>query len=116
MIQSDDIEPVGEEDSDEEHDMDSTDGKQVEEPKEDECEGHSFLTTVFETFVEKIAMFKTRAGRAGLVHNFLRGLQTMTAPVPSGESVLFFNRLIESKSKTTLDKERIHAVALANKT
>ena len=87
MIQSDDIEPVGdgEEDSDEEQDEDATDGKNEEQPTEHECEDHSFLTNVMESFVEKVSLLKTRAGRAGLVHNFLRGLQLMTSPVPSGE-------------------------------
>ena len=87
MIQSDDIEPVGdgEEDSDEEQDEDATDGKNEEQPTEHECEDHSFLTKVMESFVEKVSLLKTRAGRAGLVHNFLRGLQLMTSPVPSGE-------------------------------
>lgn len=86
MIGSEDIESVGEEDSDEEQDLDAADGKKVEEPKVHECEDHSFLKTMMESFVEKVSMLKTRAGRAGLVHNFLRGLQLMSAPVPSGES------------------------------
>ena len=90
MIQSDDIQSVGEdEESDEEHDMDFTDSNQVEEPEEQEHEGHSFLTRLLETFVEKISILKTRAGRAGLVHNFLRGLQMLTAPVLPGKSVFF---------------------------
>jgi len=87
MIGSEDIEPVGEEDSDEEQDVDAADGKKVEEPKAHECEDHSFLKTMMESFVEKVSLLKTRAGRAGLVHNFLRGLQLMSTPVPSEEEV-----------------------------
>lgn len=90
MIASDQIQPEGEdEDSDEEEDMDAADKKETEqEPAshDDDDEDHSFLSSVMETFMEKVSFLKTREGRAGLVHNFLRGLQLMTAPVPSGES------------------------------
>ena len=44
-----------------------------------------FFGRFFEAVVDKLAVFKTRAGRAGLVHNFLRGLQVMTTiPLISG--------------------------------
>ena len=118
MIQSHDIESVGEEDSDEEDDMDLTDGNQVEEPDEHEYEDHSFLTKLLETFVEKISILKTRAGRAGLVHNFLRGLQLMTAPVLSGESVFFYRLSKVSLNYTryrTHSQYHTHTGALANK-
>ena len=50
------------------------------EPEEDDS---------FENFLkflaEKFPILKTREGRAGLVHNFLRGLQLPSAPVPSGK-------------------------------
>ena len=83
MIQSDDIMPVwGEEDSDEEYE----DGNQVEEPGG--CEDHSFLVKMMENFVESISMINTRAGRAALVHNFLRGLELMAGPDSPGESAL----------------------------
>ena len=88
MIQADDIEAVGEEDSDDEQELKGKDEKQLEEPTEQGCDDHSFLTNVMESFVDKISMLKTRAGRAGLVHNFLRGLHLMTAPVASGELVI----------------------------
>ena len=92
MIASNEIEPAGEdEDSDEEEDLDASDGQ---EPMEEEPavnhDDHSFLTGVMETFMEKVAFLKTREGRAGLVHNFLRGLRLMAAPVPSGESLFLF--------------------------
>lgn len=118
MIQSDDIESVGEEDSDEEDDMDFTDSNQVEEPNEHEYEDHSFLKRLLKTFVEKISILKTRAGRAGLVHNFLRGLQLMTAPVPSGESVFFYRLSKASLNYTryrTHSRHHTHTGALANK-
>ena len=45
----------------------------------------------FENFLkflaEKFPILKTREGRAGLVHNFLRGLQLPSAPVPSGKKM-----------------------------
>jgi len=76
-------EPDGDdEDSDEEDDgMDDVDGQQTEMEPEDHDQ--SFLARVMEGFIEKCSVLKTRSGRAGLVHNFLRGLQLMTAPVPS---------------------------------
>ena len=83
MIQSNDIMPVGEEDSDEEYD--TTDNK-VEEPNV--CEDHSFLVRMMESFVQSISMINTRAGRAALVHNFLRGLELVADPDSSGESAL----------------------------
>ena len=53
---------------------------ETKEKHEDDDEG--FFGRFFEALVDKLAVFKTRAGRAGLVHNFLRGLQVMTtAPV-----------------------------------
>lgn len=83
VINSDEIDPDDEDESDEEHDLDVTDAKSEEEPMEQESEDHSFLKSMMESFVEKVSFLKSRAGRAGLVHNFLRGLQIMTAPIPS---------------------------------
>ena len=89
MVNRDDIEPLEDEDSDVEDDVDAIDGKTEEEPMaEEEAEDEGFLKSMMESLVEKCSLLKTRAGRAGLVHNFLRGLQMMTAPVPSGESRL----------------------------
>lgn len=87
MISSDHVKPEEEDEpSDEEQEMDATDGKETkEEPALHDGEGHSFLTRIMENFLEKVSFLKTREGRAGLVHNFLRGLQLMTAPVPSGK-------------------------------
>ena len=69
---TDEPEPVGDDEDSDEEDDDT-----------DAVDGH--LTKVMESFVQKFPVLKTRSGRAGLVHNFLRGLQLMTAPVPSGE-------------------------------
>ena len=51
--------------------------------KNDDDDDDGFFGRFFEALVDKLAVFKTRIGRAGLIHNFLRGLQ-VTAPVPSG--------------------------------
>ncbi|CAH3013928.1 unnamed protein product, partial [Porites evermanni] len=83
VINSDEVDPADEDESDEEHELDVTDAKSEEEPMEQEYEDHSFLKSMMESFVEKVSFLKSRAGRAGLVHNFLRGLQIMTAPIPS---------------------------------
>ena len=56
---------------------------ETKEKHDDDDEG--FFGRFFEALVDKLAVFKTRAGRAGLVHNFLRGLQVMTtAPLLPG--------------------------------
>ena len=93
VINSDEVDPDDEDESDEEHDLDVTDAKSEEEPMEQESEDHSFLKSMMESFVEKVSFLKSRAGRAGLVHNFLRGLQIMTAPIPSGTSTSFIDIL-----------------------
>lgn len=53
-----------------------------QEPDEDDS---------FENFLkflaEKFPFLKTREGRAGLIHNFLRGLQLPSATVPSGKKM-----------------------------
>ena len=75
------IDPMSEdEESDDEMDIGAMDGKDL---KDEDSGDPGFLKSIAESFVEKISVLKTRSGRAGLVHNFLRGLQLMTAPVPS---------------------------------
>ncbi|XP_058949865.2 cytosolic phospholipase A2 isoform X1 [Pocillopora verrucosa] len=77
------IDPMSEdEESDDEMDIGAMDGK---DSKDEDSGDPGFLKSIAESFVEKISFLKTRSGRAGLVHNFLRGLQLMTAPVPSAE-------------------------------
>ena len=84
-------------DSDNEDDNDITDGcnnndnnnnndsNNETKEKNDDDDDEGFFGRFFEALVDKLAVFKTRAGRAGLVHNFLRGLQVMTsAPLFSG--------------------------------
>lgn len=75
-------------DSDNEEDNDITDGSNNNDEtkeKHDDDDDEGFFGRFFEALVDKLAVFKTRAGRAGLVHNFLRGLQVMTsAPLFSG--------------------------------
>lgn len=91
---TDEAEPDGDdEDSDaEDDDMDAVNGQQAEMEPEDHDQ--SFLTGVLESLMEKCSVLKTRSGRAGLVHNFLRGLQLMAAPVLSGEPRLLLVCLI----------------------
>ena len=62
-----------EEQSDEEaHGNDiSTSNDETEEEDEEE---NTFLQRLCNTLVDNIKLLKTRAGRAGLINNFLRGL------------------------------------------
>jgi len=97
----DDDDDAEDSDSDDEDDNDVTDGPnnnnsnnnndnnnndsndETKEKHDDDDDG--FFGRFFETLVDKLAVFKTRACRAGLVHNFLRGLQVMmSAPLFSG--------------------------------
>ena len=92
-MKDDDDDPEDSE-SDNEDDNDVTDGynnnnnnsnKDETKEKHDDDDDEGFFGQFFEALVDKFAVFKTRAGRAGLVHNFLRGLQVMTtAPLLSG--------------------------------
>ena len=76
-------------DNEEDDDDDDVDGVMLEndnsdEIKEKDKEGKGFFGRFFEVLVNKLAVFRTRTGRAGLVHNFLRGLQILAAPILSG--------------------------------
>jgi len=73
-------EPVqDDDDSDEEDDeTDAVDGQQTEMEPEDNDD--KFMTGIMESFIKRCSVLKTRRGRAGLVHNFLRGLQLMSEP------------------------------------
>lgn len=83
---------VDSESENEEDDDDATDGNMAEnntinETKVKDEEEKGFFGRFFKVLVEKLAVFRTRTGRAGLVHNFLRGLQVLTASILSGEDV-----------------------------
>ncbi|XP_068762797.1 cytosolic phospholipase A2-like isoform X2 [Montipora capricornis] len=106
MINSEDVLPAREEEhSDEEEDLDVTDGKAEEELTEVDDKDHKCLRRITETIVEKIPFLKTRSGRAGLVHNFMRGLQViLTAPVHSVEEVS------EAADLLSLQAKRIYLV------
>lgn len=95
MINTDNVKAEDDDElSDEEEDMDATDGEQTkEEAVAHECGDHSFLTGLMESFIEKVSFLKSRDGRAGLVHNFLRGLEIITAPVPKGETLMLFTNI-----------------------
>lgn len=95
MINADNVKAEDDDElSDEEEDMDATDGEQTKEEAEaHECGDHSFLTGLMESFIEKVSFLKSRDGRAGLVHNFLRGLEIITAPVPKGETLMLFSNI-----------------------
>lgn len=80
---------VDSESENEEDDDDATDGNMPEnntinETKVKDEEEKGFFGRFFKVLVEKLAVFRTRTGRAGLVHNFLRGLQVLTASILSG--------------------------------
>ena len=95
MVDSDAILPLdGTEESDIEEEQDETDHgidlangqANGEEPMEqDGEEDSSFSKRALEYLMEKFPVLQTREGRAGLVHNFLRGLQLLSAPVRSGK-------------------------------
>ena len=73
---------MGEEDSDdeEEEEKDSKDGKDKEEMQvTDDSKDPSLKKKIIKGIVNRYSFLKTRSGRAGLVHNFLRGLQ-LTVP------------------------------------
>lgn len=70
-----------ESDEDTEDDNKNNDGDKT---KEQDDEEKGFLGCVFETLLDKIKLLNTRVGRAGLIHNFLRGLEVISGPVLSG--------------------------------
>ncbi|XP_078351051.1 cytosolic phospholipase A2-like [Oculina patagonica] len=87
MIDGKDDDDDDDSDSDNEDDDDVTDNNNTSgETKEKDNDDEGFFGRFFENLVDKLAVLKTRTGRAGLVHNFLRGLQILTAPFLSGEA------------------------------
>ena len=81
--QPDNSQPVGEEDSDdeEEEEKDTTDGNEKEEMLiADDSKDPSLKKKIIKEIVIRYPFLKTRSGRAGLVHNFLRGLQPTSVP------------------------------------
>lgn len=110
----DDDDDAEDSDSDNEDDNDVTDGynnnnNNNDETKEkhDDDNDEGFFGRFFEALVDRLAVFKTRAGRAGLVHNFLRGLQVMTtAPLFSGEA----EEEVETADESALTSSRIYLV------
>ena len=90
MIDSEEIAPMnGDEESDNEEERDYEPRSAREEPMEHDGEEGDFMQGILESLLNRFPVLQTREGRAGLVHNFLRGLQLLTAPVPSGESKSF---------------------------
>ena len=69
------------EDNDNNNNNNNNDGDKT---KEQDDEEKGFLGRVFETLLDKIKLLNTRVGRAGLVHNFLRGLEVISGPVLTG--------------------------------
>ena len=76
----------------EDSDSDNEDDTDDEETNEDNDENPGFLEHVFESLLDKLKLLKTRVGRAGLVHNFLRGLEVLSAPVASGMLLLYLDK------------------------
>ena len=78
----------GHSENDEEHSDEETHTKNNDasndQYKEEDKEENTFLRQVCETLVDNIKLLKTRAGRAGLIHNFLRGLSVPSVPDFSG--------------------------------
>ena len=70
-----------ESDEDTEDNNNNSDGDKT---KEQDDEEKGFLGRMFETLLDKIKVLNTRVGRAGLIHNFLRGLEVISGPVLSG--------------------------------
>ena len=99
----DDYDDIEDSDSDNEDDNDIIDNNNTnDETKEklDDDDDDGYFGRFFENLVDKLAVFKTRAGRAGLVHNFLRGLQILaSAPLFSGLLLFtaFFRHLFMKK-------------------
>lgn len=92
MIDGKDDDDDDDSDSDNEDSDDVTDNNNTsDETKEKDNDDEGFFGRFFENLVDKLAVLKTRAGRAGLVHNFLRGLQILTAPFLSGLLVFVEN-------------------------
>ena len=74
----------------EDSESDNEDDTDDEETNENNNKYPGFLEHVFESLLDKLKLLKTRVGRAGLVHNFLRGLEVLSAPVASGVSPFFW--------------------------
>lgn len=53
------------------------------EPKEEDHNDPGLLGRIAQRFMNKFPVLQTRSGRAGRVHNFLRGLGLAFAPIPS---------------------------------
>ena len=97
MIDSDEIAPMnGDEESDSEEQPDD-EARSAEEPMEQDGEESGFMTGLLESLMDRFPVLQTREGRAGLVHNFLRGLQLLSAPIPSGKSRDFKNSLSHNR-------------------
>ena len=90
-IEDDEIQLMEEEEEDEESDVEDEDGtdsiKEAEPKVTDEQTDDTFSKRLIESVVNYFSFLRTRTGRAGMVHNFLRGLKLTTAPVPSGENI-----------------------------
>ena len=72
------------EESDEDTEDNDNNNNDGDKTKEQDDEEKGFLGRVFETLLDKIKLLNTRVGRAGLVHNFLRGLEVISGPVLTG--------------------------------
>ncbi|KAL9957155.1 hypothetical protein ACROYT_G038758 [Oculina patagonica] len=83
-----------------------TDGETNEEPMELDGEVDSSLSTrALEYLMDRFPVLKTREGRAGLVHNYLRGLQLLSAPVPSDNEAVS-----EAADQLAVKSKRIYLV------
>ena len=88
MVVSDETLPMGgtegSDNEDEHWDDDARAKKQLKEHDREKTGKEGFD---WEALMEKYPVLKTREGRAGIVHNFLRGLQLPSTPGPSGKKI-----------------------------
>ena len=78
MLKEKDEEDGLSEDDEEEQSDEETHANDIstsnDETEEEDEEENTFLQRLCNTLVDNIKLLKTRAGRAGLINNFLRGL------------------------------------------
>ena len=88
-IDSNEILSVDAEESDNEEVQDD-DVRRKQQPVDQEPDEDDSFEKFLKFLAEKFpSLIKTREGRAGLIHNFLRGLQLPSATVPSGKKMSF---------------------------
>ncbi|XP_048577895.1 cytosolic phospholipase A2 isoform X2 [Nematostella vectensis] len=88
------------EDSDDEQASDSDEKDAAKNSNGDDDKEQSKLMEIVEKVIDRFDVFKTRQGRAGLVHNFLRGLQI--APSPDDVDAVAYQQLVSEDKRIFL--------------